>query len=84
MGIAAYNFLTIGAKTTARKSTFRVVMKQYLIQCKPYRIPNYAQTHLADYTDRPPARTDLTYFMDEDGRLIRNKISLDVYNGKTR
>ena len=84
MGVATYNFLTLGAKTTARKAVFRGVMKQYIKQCKPYRIPNYAQIHLAEYTDRPPARSDLTYHIDDDGRLIRNLINLKEYNGKMR
>ena len=49
-----------------------------------FKIPNYTQMILTEHIDRPDARTDLTYYIDEEGRLIRNRNLLKIYNGNTR
>ena len=83
-GVAAYNVLSLQAKTTSSKHAFKKEMCRFIKQCKPYKINNYAQIVLAEYTDRTPRPSDLTYHINDDGCLIRNQISLKKYNGDDR
>ena len=81
-GIAAYNELSLKLKTTARKSQFKKDIKKYIKTCKTMYIPNYSTTTLAQYIDTLPRTTDLTYYMNDVGSLIRNKISNATYSEK--
>ena len=83
-GVAAYNKLSLRLKTTSRKSTFKIDVKRYVLKCKPMKIPNYTQTIIGVHSDRQLMKNDLTYYIDNDGRFMRNKISLKTYNGNSR
>ena len=69
-------------KTTARKSLYRKDMKRYIKTCKSRYIPNYSGLHLAQFIDSQPRPTDITYYIDDAGRLIRNKITIKTYSEK--
>ena len=45
-------------------------------------IPNYSGLHLAQFIDSQPRPTDITYYIDDAGRLIRNKITIKTYSEK--
>ena len=69
-------------KTTARKSLFKKGIKKYIKARKSMYIPNYSTTFMAQYIDSPPRLTDITYYINDVGGLIRNKITNATYNEK--
>ena len=69
-------------KTTARKTQFKKDIKRYIQTTKTMYIPNYSTTLLTQYVDSKPRSTDITYFINEGGGLIRNKITNATYNDK--
>ena len=82
VGIAAYNRLPVKTKTIGRKSAFRSDIKRYIRDCRTMYLHNYNNTVLSQHTERATAADDITYSIDDTGRLKRNTINHNTYNGK--
>ena len=69
-------------KTTARKSLFKKDLRKYIKTNKTMYIPNYSTTTIAQYVDTLARTTDLTYYINDVGSLICNKIINSTYSEK--
>ena len=80
-GVGLYNRLALETKTTGSKAAFRIEMKHYLKYSKSKYIRNYETIELLPQRIWAPKRDDITYYMNDDGALIRNTIKLSKYRG---
>ena len=82
LGVAAFNRLPLTSKTIGAKTTFSTNLKTYLKNCRTMYLHSYETTILSQHPEHAARRDDITYYIDENGKLIRNLITLKQYTGK--